>query len=155
MLATAIALLLQQPALALTAEPPWPFSALRQPGIPLLMELLALCRAVGASPRKLAYCFQDVLGMSPARYLRLMRLTEQGIALWALSVQVSCAGGRHRLRLLYCTRGTRSGGAYASRLSSLHFTNFTVHGARKGLMRLKQTVLLSSAMGVGATQIMP
>jgi DNA primase len=41
---TAIALLLQQPALALTAEPPWPFAELRQPGIPLLMELLALCR---------------------------------------------------------------------------------------------------------------
>lgn len=36
--------------------------------------LLALCQAVGASPRKLAYCFGDVLGMSPARYLRLMRL---------------------------------------------------------------------------------
>lgn len=36
--------------------------------------MLALCRLMGASPRKLAYCFQDVLGMSPARYLRLMRL---------------------------------------------------------------------------------
>src|SRR5688572_19766821 len=41
---TAIALLLQQPALALTAEPPWAFATLRQPGIPLLLELLALCR---------------------------------------------------------------------------------------------------------------
>ncbi len=41
---TAIALLLQQPALALTVEPPYLFSALRQPGVPLLMELLQLCR---------------------------------------------------------------------------------------------------------------
>lgn len=42
--------------------------------LPEPTTMLALCRAVGASPRKLAYCFQDVLGMSPARYLRLMRL---------------------------------------------------------------------------------
>jgi AraC family transcriptional regulator, ethanolamine operon transcriptional activator len=36
--------------------------------------LLQLCRDVGASPRKLDYCFRDVLGLSPARYLRLARL---------------------------------------------------------------------------------
>lgn len=36
--------------------------------------MLALCSVLGASPRKLEYCFQDVLGMTPARYLRLMRL---------------------------------------------------------------------------------
>jgi DNA primase len=41
---TAIALLLQQPALAQAIEPPYLFSALRQPGISLLMELIALCR---------------------------------------------------------------------------------------------------------------
>ena len=41
---TAIALLLQQPTLAQTLEPPYLFSALRQPGIALLMELLGLCR---------------------------------------------------------------------------------------------------------------
>ena len=41
---TAIALLLQQPALAHTVAPPWPFAALRQPGVPLLIELLDLCR---------------------------------------------------------------------------------------------------------------
>lgn len=33
-----------------------------------------ICRHVGASPRKLNYCFQDVVGMSPARYLRVLRL---------------------------------------------------------------------------------
>jgi DNA primase len=41
---SAIALLLQQPALALALEPPYLFGALRQPGIPLLMELIALVR---------------------------------------------------------------------------------------------------------------
>jgi AraC family ethanolamine operon transcriptional activator len=39
-----------------------------------LPTMLDLCKALGASPRKLEYCFRDVLGMSPARYLRLMRL---------------------------------------------------------------------------------
>ena len=40
----AIALLLQQPALALALEPPYRFGALRQPGIDLLVELLELVR---------------------------------------------------------------------------------------------------------------
>ncbi len=41
---SAIALLLQRPALALALEPPYTFSILRQPGIPLLTELVALVR---------------------------------------------------------------------------------------------------------------
>lgn len=41
---SAIALLLQQPSLALALEPPYTFSALRQPGVPLLAELVALVR---------------------------------------------------------------------------------------------------------------
>jgi len=41
---TAVALLLQNPDFAATIEPPHLFSTLRQPGIPLLMELIALCR---------------------------------------------------------------------------------------------------------------
>nr|WP_300616674.1 DNA primase [Dokdonella sp.] len=40
----AITLLVQRPALALAIEPPWTFSVLRQPGIPLLIELVDLCR---------------------------------------------------------------------------------------------------------------
>lgn len=36
--------------------------------------MLGVCRAVGASPRKLEYCFRGVLGTSPSRYLRTMRL---------------------------------------------------------------------------------
>ena len=41
---SAVALLVQTPALAAAIEPPWTFSELRQPGIPLLVELIALCR---------------------------------------------------------------------------------------------------------------
>ena len=41
---SAIALLLQQPALALDLEPPYTFSILRQPGVSLLAELVALVR---------------------------------------------------------------------------------------------------------------
>ncbi|QIO34047.1 helix-turn-helix domain-containing protein [Bradyrhizobium sp. 1(2017)] len=38
------------------------------------LSLLEVCRAVGASPRKLGYCFQEVLGTSPMHYWRAMRL---------------------------------------------------------------------------------
>jgi DNA primase len=41
---SAVALLVQTPQLAAAIEPPWTFSELRQPGIPLLVELIALCR---------------------------------------------------------------------------------------------------------------
>ncbi|WP_454740154.1 helix-turn-helix domain-containing protein [Cupriavidus necator] len=36
--------------------------------------LLEVCNRIGASARKLGYCFQDVLGMSPARYVKAVRL---------------------------------------------------------------------------------
>jgi DNA primase len=42
---SAVALLVQRPGLAAAMEPPWPFAELRQPGIPLLLELLDLGRA--------------------------------------------------------------------------------------------------------------
>ena len=45
LLRTAIALLVQNPALSGAIEPPHLFSTLRQPGIPLLVELIALCRS--------------------------------------------------------------------------------------------------------------
>lgn len=41
----AITLLVQRPNLAGTIEPPWTFAGLRQPGVPLLVELLGICRA--------------------------------------------------------------------------------------------------------------
>ncbi|MFN6995026.1 MAG: helix-turn-helix domain-containing protein [Aquincola tertiaricarbonis] len=36
--------------------------------------LLKVCSEAGTSPRKLEYCFRDVLGITPARYLRAVRL---------------------------------------------------------------------------------
>ncbi len=42
---SAITTLVQQPACAMAIQPPTIFAALRQPGIPLLVELIALCRA--------------------------------------------------------------------------------------------------------------
>ena len=42
---SAITLLLQKPSLALHIEPPHLFAILRQPGIPLLCELIALIRS--------------------------------------------------------------------------------------------------------------
>jgi DNA primase len=41
---SAIAVLLQQPSVALALEPPYRFAELRQPGIELLAELVALVR---------------------------------------------------------------------------------------------------------------
>ena len=41
---SAVALLVQNPGFAAAIEPPHLFSTLRQPGIPLLVELIALCR---------------------------------------------------------------------------------------------------------------
>ena len=38
------------------------------------LSLLEVCKSVGASPRKLGYCFQEVVGTSPMRYWRAMRL---------------------------------------------------------------------------------
>lgn len=41
---SAVALLVQSPQLASAIEPPWTFAELRLPGVPLLVELIALCR---------------------------------------------------------------------------------------------------------------
>ena len=38
------------------------------------LSMLQVCRHVGASRRKLNCCFQDVLGTSPLKYLRALRL---------------------------------------------------------------------------------
>jgi DNA primase len=44
LLRTAIALLVQNPGFVAAIQPPHLFSTLRQPGVPLLMELIVLCR---------------------------------------------------------------------------------------------------------------
>jgi AraC family ethanolamine operon transcriptional activator len=38
------------------------------------MSILQLCSQIGASPSKLEYCFRDILGITPAKYLRAVRL---------------------------------------------------------------------------------
>lgn len=38
------------------------------------MTIADVCRALGVSRRNLQYCFQDVLGISPAAFLRIVRL---------------------------------------------------------------------------------
>lgn len=38
------------------------------------LSILDVCKAVGASRRKLNYCFQEVLGTNPVNYLRAVRL---------------------------------------------------------------------------------
>jgi len=38
------------------------------------VTMLDLCKQVGASPRRLELCFRDVLGISPHKYLRAVRL---------------------------------------------------------------------------------
>lgn len=38
------------------------------------VTMLEVCKQVGASPRRLELCFRDVLGMSPHKYLRAVRL---------------------------------------------------------------------------------
>lgn len=38
------------------------------------MTIADMCRALGISRRNLQYCFQDVLGISPASFLRIVRL---------------------------------------------------------------------------------
>ncbi|KFN48164.1 DNA primase [Arenimonas metalli] len=69
----AIALLVQQPALAEAIEPPYRFGILRQPGIPLLMELIELARA---RP-----------GISTGGVLEHFAEREEGAALQKLAVQ--------------------------------------------------------------------
>ncbi len=38
------------------------------------LSILEVCSRVGTSQRRLNYCFQDVLGTTPVKYLRSMRL---------------------------------------------------------------------------------
>lgn len=38
------------------------------------LSILDLCNHIGASRRKLQYCFQETLGINPVAYLRALRL---------------------------------------------------------------------------------
>mgnify|MGYP001182022405 CR=1 FL=1 len=70
----AIALLLQQPALAEAIEPPYLFGVLRQPGISLLMELITLAR--------------ERPGIGTGAILEHFAEREEGAALQKLAMQV-------------------------------------------------------------------
>lgn len=67
--------------------------------------LLEVCRRIGVSPRKLEYCFKEVLGMSPRQYLRAARLN----------------GVRRELR---CGRDARSIADVASHWGFWHMSDF-------------------------------
>ena len=58
------------------------------------LSMLAVCRHVGASRRRLETCFQDVLGTSPARYLRAVRLNGVRRELRAGAATVQAAAAR-------------------------------------------------------------
>jgi AraC family transcriptional regulator, ethanolamine operon transcriptional activator len=45
---------------------------LERPDQPI--SILQLCSQIGASPSKLEYCFRDILGITPAKYLRALRM---------------------------------------------------------------------------------
>lgn len=61
------------------------------------ISILDVCKGVGASRRKLNYCFQDVLGSNPIYYLRAVRLnrvrrelkrcTEQHVGVYDIAVK--------------------------------------------------------------------
>ena len=45
------------------------------------LSMLEICKHVGVSRRKLNYCFQEILGMSPMKYQRITRLNRTQQAL--------------------------------------------------------------------------
>lgn len=45
------------------------------------LSMLEICKRVGVSQRKLNYCFQEILGMSPMKYQRITRLNRTQQAL--------------------------------------------------------------------------
>jgi AraC family ethanolamine operon transcriptional activator len=57
------------------------------------LTMLQVCRELGVSRRKLNYCFREVLGTSPVKYLRALRLNgvRREIAQGASSVQDAAA----------------------------------------------------------------
>jgi AraC family ethanolamine operon transcriptional activator len=58
------------------------------------LSMLEVCRRVGASRRRLEYCFHDVLGASPLRYLRAVRLNGVRRELRAQAPSVQAAAAR-------------------------------------------------------------
>ena len=112
---------------------------LARPDRPL--SVLDVCKAVGASPRKLGYCFQDVLGTSPMHYWRATRLN------------------RVRRDLKLC--GDPHAGVYdiAVRHGFWHFSQFSLDYKRHfcelpstTLRRAKAGVFMKNATGCGRSR---
>jgi AraC family ethanolamine operon transcriptional activator len=76
-------------------------------------SLAEVCHRIGASPRKLGYCFQDVLGISPARYVKAVRL------------------GAVRRELARCTDPAASVYDVAARWGFWHFGHFSADYRRQ------------------------
>jgi DNA primase len=69
----AITLLVQRPSLASAIEPPWAFAELRQPGIPLLIELIDICRLrADITPGALLQHFAEREEAKPLQKLAVM-----------------------------------------------------------------------------------
>ena len=79
----AITLLVQRPALAAEIEPPWTFAELRQPGVPLLVELIGLGR--------------ERPGLTTGALLEYFATREEARALQKLAV-AEFPGGEHEAR---------------------------------------------------------
>lgn len=86
------------------------------------MTLLDICRQVGVSPRKLTYCFQEQLGISPAHFWKAIRLN------------------RARKDLLAPTAGRGEIYDIATRHGFWHFSQFSQDYKRHFLERPSDTV---------------
>lgn len=84
---TAIAMLVQQPRLVEAMEPPYLFAALRQPGVPLLMELIELVR--GRPQIGTAAVLEHFEGREERAALDKLALLDLGIAPERWSVEFS------------------------------------------------------------------
>nr|WP_315465797.1 helix-turn-helix domain-containing protein [uncultured Rhodoferax sp.] len=70
-------------------------------------SMLALCRQVGASQRKLEYCFKDIVGMTPAQFLRTLRLN-------AARRAIKAAGQEHGIQGIAAQWGFLSASDFSS-----------------------------------------
>jgi DNA primase len=90
---SAITLLLQNPALALALEPPWPFVGLRQPGVELLIELLDHIRASADVNLRAGNLIEHFSGREEAAALEKLALAQLpgDAATWQLELNDAIA----------------------------------------------------------------
>jgi AraC family ethanolamine operon transcriptional activator len=98
------------------------------------MTLLDVCRAVGVSPRKLAYCFREQLGVSPAQYWKMIRLN------------------RARKDLLAAAQDGTDIYSVAARHGFWHFSQFSHDYKRHFVERPSDTVRKARALPLQAAE---